>query len=278
MVSFVCFLRLLVVASLSRDGLVGLRLGHSGCVSLTFYVTVNLSPWRVRSFPSALLSWPTGSLLLFRQFLRPYGLVNYSSVRWVTLSLPAALLAVFIVICSSPDVLFCVGFSWRLFIALYICSVSIYFSAVRLLLQEFQDSDFACQLFRISYAYIGVLWWLLGSTFLSFVLLLGLSYSLGVIAAVRQRVFSISVFLFCRIVFRYMRLSFFFSPFGSFVLASVLQMLSFAICLPLSSSSLRFSFPLAVFVSDSFNLWGCNLLRLLVCAFCVIFSFCLPFL
>ena len=82
--------------------------------------------------------------------------------------------------------------------------------------------------------------------------------------------FCLSVFLSYRIVFRYMWLSFFFSPFGSFALASVLRTLSFAIRLPMSSS-LRFFLPLEVFVSDSFHLRDHNLLLLLVCVFVFFF-------
>ena len=82
----------------------------------------------------------------------------------------------------------------------------------------------------------------MGSTFISFVFLPSLSYTSGVTAAIHQRIFCLSVFLFCWIVYCHMRHSFFFSAFSSFALALVLQMLSFVIHLPMSCSSLVFLF------------------------------------
>ena len=94
-------------------------------------------------------------------------------------------------------------------------------------------------------------------------------------AAVRQWVFCISVF--CQIAFRYMRLSF-----SSLHSVRSLSLRCFE-CFHLPFFFLcrvflfGFSLPLTVFISDSFNLRGRNFLRLLLCAFCVLFPSVKPF-
>ena len=88
-------------------------------------------------------------------------------------------------------------------------------------------------------------------------------------AAVRQWVFCISVF--CQIAFRYMWLSF--SSLHSVRSLSLrcfkcFHLPFFFLCRVLLFG---FSLPLTVFISDSFNLRCRNFLRLIVCAFCVLF-------
>ena len=67
------------------------------CIGLVFSVTITLLSWKVKSFSLALLFWPSSCIMLFWLFHRPCDLVLFYSVRGVTMSFPAALLAVFVV-------------------------------------------------------------------------------------------------------------------------------------------------------------------------------------
>ena len=91
-------------------------------------------------------------------------------------------------------------------------------------------------------------------------------FSLGIPASVRQRFSCLSVVLFCRTVCRYMRLSFFFSTFGSFALASGLR------CLPcgslLGSTFSRWFSILCLISSSVLSPLSRNIIPLLVCANC----------
>ena len=128
-------------------------------------------------------------------------------------------------------------------------SVSSSFSPVRLLRLEFRTLYSLVGCSDFSWTSVGVLPWILASPFLSFVFPVCLSS--GVSASVRQWFSCLSVVLLYRIVCCYMWLYFFFSPFGSFALASGLR------CLPCSSFAWAgFSrwvfYPLPAFVFGSF--------------------------
>ena len=211
LVSFVCFLRLFVIATLCWDDLVGLRSCRSGCVALAFSFHVHCR---------------LGLGLLLFQLFSLYGFVNFSSVHWVTLSFLAALLAVFLWFLAALLTFVSPWFFLALHSSVYLYSVSNYFSSF---------------------------------------------------AIIRQWVFCISVFLVCWIAYRYMRLSFFFFPFGSLALASVLRVISFTVHLPLSSSSLRF---FSFFGSFHFRFYPVVPQLPLLARVCFLrsFSFCLAFL
>ena len=147
----------------------------------------------------------------------------------------------------------------------YLSSVSNYFSAVRLLRQEFRGPNSLFS-FRISSASVSVLRWLLGSPFLSFVFLHSLHYFRELPLPFASGFSTCPSFCFADCISLHAALLFLLSI--QLVRSRCGASNTFlAIHLPVSSSSLWFFSSFA-----SFRFWflsptKCNLLCLLVCAF-----------
>ena len=132
---------------------------------------------------------------------------------------------------------FSLGCSRRL-IALY-TPLPLVFPRYRLLLREFLGSVFALSGAPILLCVYEGTAVILGIALITFVFLPSLVYFSEVIAAVRQRVFCMSVFLFCRVAYRYMRLSFLSLHSVRSLSLRCFECIHFAIRLPMLSSSIK---------------------------------------